>query len=59
VVNVVKSVSLSGVSRETDNRTHETTTDIKPGRLEAALAKIAAGMARKAERLTAAKGFSV
>jgi hypothetical protein len=54
VGNVVKSASLSGVSRETDIRLHGATTDRKSDRLEAALAKIAAGMARKAERLAAA-----
>jgi hypothetical protein len=55
VANVVKSASVSGVSRETDKRTHGATTDRKPGRLDAALARFAAGMTRKAEPL--ANGF--
>jgi hypothetical protein len=50
VGDVVKSASLSGVSRGSDKRTHGATTDRKPGRLETALARLAAGMTRKAER---------
>jgi hypothetical protein len=54
VASVVKSANLSGVFRETDKRTHGATTDRKSDRLEAALARLAAGMTRKAERPSAA-----
>ena len=57
VANVVKSASLPGIFRGSDKRTHGATTDMKSNRLETALARFAAGMARKAERAQARKEF--